>query len=93
MSAEPQARDYLPAPLTPEEAEEAAAELESREAALEEIARALYWKAVESKRLRARREHIIFGCDFLRRRLRRLPIERPAITFYSIHAEGKDDED
>lgn len=73
-----------PRPLSADEQRLYAVALESREEAVAEINRALYWNAEAARRLRTRRERIVFGCDYLRRRLRRLPIERPAVTFYSI---------
>lgn len=81
--------DYEPARLTPDEEREAEAALESREEAAAEIARALYWLAATAAKLRTRRERILFGCNYLRRRIRRLPIEQPPIKFYSIESEGE----
>lgn len=58
--------------------------LEARSLALKEIAEARYWKTLELQRLNRRADAIARGNNELRRRIKRLPVEAPPITFYSI---------
>lgn len=58
--------------------------LEDRVDALRDISRALYDLAQKKQKLQRRYAAIARGNDEIRRQLRRLPVESPAVNFVSI---------
>jgi hypothetical protein len=82
-----------PRRLSPEEQAELEGRLEAREDALREIAQALYQLAQKKQKLQRRYTAICRGNDEIRRQLRRLPVEPPAVNFISITEAAREERD